>query len=220
MSVEYVTRPVLQEELKKFGDQLEERVEKKFDAKLDQRFDAFEHKIDVKLDQRFDAFEKRIDAKFEQRLDQRFEAFEKKFDDKFATKDDLDRFATKEDLERFATKKDLEAFATKKDLERFATKEELSAALATMASKEDVQALHHHFDVAVEQFRSEIRLLADGFQSVDKRTSKLRKYTRTRLDQQDVRIDRLDAKVYLLNQRVGMNVGDEAGETNLPPSTS
>lgn len=112
-----------------------------------------------------------------------------------------------------------EKFATKVDLERFATKKDLEDAVAKMASKEDVQALHHHFDVAVEQFRSEIRLLADGFQSVHKRTSKLRKYTRTRLDQQDVRIDRLDAKVYLLNQRVGMKVGDEAGETSLPPST-
>ena len=82
-----------------------------------------------------------------------------------ATKEDLKRFATKEDLEAFATKEDLKAFATKEDLKAFATKEELRAAVAKLATKdelrEEVADARRYALMLNEATRDDIRLLAE-----------------------------------------------------------
>ena len=89
----------------------------------------------------------------------------------FATKEDLDRFATKEDLKRFATKEDLKRFATKEDLKRFATKDDL------------------------QEFKGAVITRLDRVMSEIEKVREDRIMAKAKDDEQDGRLDRLEAKV-------------------------
>src|SRR3990167_4254806 len=119
----------------------------------------------------------------------------------FATKDDLKGFATKDDLKNFATKDDLKAFATKRDLvamekrldEKVASKHDLVAMekRIKLTTKQDLMAMENRYDDKLEamekrqdakfptktemnkQFENLAIIIADTFQSHEKRISRL-----------------------------------------------
>ena len=73
----------------------------------------------------------------------------------------LPTLATKEELKTLATKEDLKTLATKDELKTLATKEELQAAVAPLATKEEIRELRRHMDVLHESQRSDIQLIAE-----------------------------------------------------------
>jgi exonuclease VII large subunit len=63
--------------------------QKALEARMDQRFDAFQRQIDERfgaVDQRFDAFQRRIEESFEA-VHQRFDAFQQQIDQRFEAVD-------------------------------------------------------------------------------------------------------------------------------------
>ena len=64
-------------------------------------------------------------------------------------------------LPTLATKEELKTLATKEELKTLATKEELRAAVALLATKDDIRDLRRYMDVLSEDQRGDIRLLAE-----------------------------------------------------------
>ena len=73
----------------------------------------------------------------------------------------LPTLATKEELKTLATKEELKTLATKEELKTLATKEELRAAVALLATKDDIRDLRRYMDMLSEDQRGDIRLLAE-----------------------------------------------------------
>ena len=63
-------------------------------------------------------------------------------------------------LPTLATKEELKTLATKEELKTFATKEELAAAIAPLATKDDLGELRRHMDILTESLRSDIHMIA------------------------------------------------------------
>ncbi|MFA4905877.1 MAG: hypothetical protein WC645_05180 [Candidatus Margulisiibacteriota bacterium] len=80
-------------------------------------------------------------------------------------------FATKDDLDRFATKEDLKRFATKEDLKRFATKDDLA------------------------EFKGAVITRLDRVMGELEKGREDRVLAKAKDDEQDGRLDRLEAKV-------------------------
>jgi hypothetical protein len=77
--------------------------------------------------------------------------------------ENIDRRLTRMEqiLPTLATKEELKTLATKEDLKTLATKEELQAAVAPLATKEEIRELRRHMDVLHESQRSDIQLIAE-----------------------------------------------------------
>lgn len=120
----------------------------------------------------------------------------------FATKDDLKAFATKKDLNAFATKDDLRAFATKEELKAFATKVELQAAIAPLATREEMhtaireegERTRRHFDVVAEAMGFQLSVVAEAHGTLDQRVADI---ARRHSDMEHWR-DRFDMRVQAL----------------------
>lgn len=87
----------------------------------------------------------------------------------------------------------------------FATKAELAAEVAKLATKaellEATDKLHHRFGIAVEQIGEQIRSALDGYSSIREHQAALDAQVEGRLTIQDGRIDRLDTRVLVIEQR-------------------
>lgn len=69
-------------------------------------------------------------------------------------------------LPTLATKEELTRLATKEDLTRLATKEELRAAVAPLATRQELGDLRSQMTMLFEQLRSDIQLLAEHLSAV------------------------------------------------------
>ena len=79
----------------------------------------------------------------------------------------------------------LPTLATRDELARFATKEDMLAEGARTRA---------HFDAVAERLESQIRVLAEGLMSLDKRFEDFRSETRTNFATVDRRLLRLEAR--------------------------
>ena len=96
----------------------------------------------------------------------------------------LPTLATKDDIRNLATKDDIRNLATRDELARFATKEDMLAEGARTRA---------HFDAVAERLESQVRIIAEGLLSLDKRFEDFRSETRTNFATVDRRLLRLEA---------------------------
>lgn len=97
-------------------------------------------------------------------------------------------------LPTLATKDDIRNLATKDELARFATKEDMLA---------EGTRTRAHFDAVAERLESQIRMLAEGLMSLDKRFEDFRSETRTNFATVDRRLLRLEARADAEDARRG-----------------
>ena len=111
-----------------------------------------------------------------------------------ATKDEIRNLATKDEIRNLATKDEIRNLATRDELARFATKEDMLAEGARTRA---------HFDAVAERLESQIRILADGLMSLDKRFEDFRSETRANFATVDRRLLRLEARAAAEDARRG-----------------
>ena len=111
-----------------------------------------------------------------------------------ATRDDIRNLATKDDIRNLATKDDIRNLATRNELARFATKEDMLAEGARTRA---------HFDGVAERLESQLRIIAEGLLSLDKRFEDFRSETRTNFATVDRRLLRLEARAAAEDARRG-----------------
>ena len=97
----------------------------------------------------------------------------------------LPTLATKDEIRNLATKDEIRNLATRDELARFATKEDMLAEGARTRA---------HFDAVAERLESQIRMLAEGLMSLDRRFEDFRSETRANFAAVDRRLLRLEAR--------------------------
>ena len=97
----------------------------------------------------------------------------------------LPTLATKDEIRNLATRDEIRNLATRDELARFATKEDMLA--------EGVRT-RAHFDAVAERLESQIRVLAEGLMSLDRRFEDFRSETRANFATVDRRLLRLEAR--------------------------
>ena len=89
--------------------------------------------------------------------------------------------ATKADLQAFPTRDDPKGFATTADLAAYATKEDLRAAVAPLATRDEVRAegerTRRHFDVVAERMHDDVKLSLEGHRRLTERVDALERTT-------------------------------------------
>jgi hypothetical protein len=78
-----------------------------------------------------------------------------------ATKAEIATLATKAEIATLATKAEIATLATKAEIATLATKAELAAAVAPLATKDNIGELRRYMDILNEDQRSNTRLLAE-----------------------------------------------------------
>ena len=102
-----------------------------------------------------------------------------------ATKDEIRNLATRDEIRNLATRDEIRNLATRDELARFATKDDMLAEGARTRA---------HFDAVAERLESQIRIIAEGLMSLNKRFEDFRSETRTNFATVDRRLLRLEAR--------------------------
>ena len=102
-----------------------------------------------------------------------------------ATKDEIRNLATKDEIRNLATKDEIRNLVTKDELARYATKEDLLA---------EGRRTRAHFDAVAERLESQIRVIAEGLMSLNRRFEEFRAETRANFATVDRRLLRLEAR--------------------------